>query len=514
MPTVIDSLVLEFGLDPSKFTRGQKDAIGSLKELENRSVATGKTVEAQSAKTARFFSDFKRQVLEIGAVFLGGRGIQEFIGYVTTLDASTGRLSKTLNVSASELSAWQGAAQQVGGSAESINGSLQGLSGEMQRLTLTGQAAFLPLFNRLGISIFNANHQLKTAGDLLLELSTAMEGMDPARAAAMLSMVPGMNQDTINLLLKGRAAVEGYLRAAREAGTTTKESAAAAEEYQEKLRLLEQSATAAGRSIFTILAPALTSTLDGIRKLITAMRTGKVEGGGSLEGAGARAQGIPEYQGGFGYNLVRGIMGPKTAEELYGPGGSAGKGDKITTPGPRGSSVGAIPQKEGAGSASPQTQRVLDALAGLEGINRVTALNDAYHRTGQHPAGNAVDLTIKDPTQSAAMAAAIQARLAAAGINAKVLNEYTNPSANATGGHIHVGVQPPSGPPTGATASASISNITNSSSRAGDSNSTASTHIGTMIVNVPGGDADSVVGGISASLQRNNLAAPANFGQQ
>lgn len=268
MATVIDTLVLELGLDPSKFTDGEKAALAAHKRTIDAMLAGGKEIESQGKKLTEYFEGLKREALTVLALFMGGKGIKEFTSYVTSLDAATARSAYTMNMATKELSAWQGAMEQNGGSAESMTSSMSGLSSEMNKFMLTGQASFLPVLNRLGIGLFDANKNLKTSADLMLDIADAVKGMDPARAQAFLSMIPGMNPDTVNLLIQGRTAVEGYLAAARQAGGTTNESAEAAKKYQQNLSLLERSATSLGRALTTFLAPAINAVFTSLTKLI------------------------------------------------------------------------------------------------------------------------------------------------------------------------------------------------------------------------------------------------------
>lgn len=268
MATVIDSLVLELGIDPKKFTQGQRDAMAALRNFTEDARAQGQRVEEQTRRMEHVLGNFKREAISTLAVFLGGKGIKEFIGYITSLDASTARLGKTLNMSAEDVSQWQGAFKQIGGSAESANGAMAGLGGEMQRFLLTGQSSMLPVLSRLGVSLFDDNRELKTAGQLWLELADAVKDMKDTEKASFIGMIPGANQDMINLIIKGRPAMEAYLRAAREAGTTTKESAAEAERYQAALSRLDQSATNLGRSLVTNLTPALVAAMDAMKRFI------------------------------------------------------------------------------------------------------------------------------------------------------------------------------------------------------------------------------------------------------
>lgn len=269
MATIIDTLVLELGLDATRLNTGQQAALATLRHFEQEATSSGKRVEAETRKISHLMTEFRREAVTALGVFLGGRGVKEFVGYITSLDAATGRVAKTMNMSAEETSAWQGAIKQVGGTAESATSALSGLSGEINKFMLTGQTSMLGVMNQLGVSLYDQNKQLKTAGQLWLDISDAIEKkkLDPARSAALLSMIPGVNQDMINLLLKGRSAVDAYLKSAREAGTTTKESAAAAQEYQRSLSLLEQSATNVGRTFTTMVTPALVAAMDKFGEL-------------------------------------------------------------------------------------------------------------------------------------------------------------------------------------------------------------------------------------------------------
>lgn len=268
--TVIDSLVLSLGIDPTNFTAGQKQALDSLRRLQEEAQAGGKQVESQTKRMTDTLMSFRREAVSTLGMFLGGMGVKQFINTVTNLDATVGRLGKTMGQSAEEVSTWQGMIQQVGGSSESANASLQGLNGEMVRFSLTGQSSMLGVLTQLGVSLYDQNHNLKTSVVLYRDLTEAIEKrkLSARDAAGLLSMIPGMNQDTINLILKGTKAFEAYQKAAREAGGTTKESAAAAEEYQRSISALDRSATNLGRTITTALTPALTAAFDAMTKFI------------------------------------------------------------------------------------------------------------------------------------------------------------------------------------------------------------------------------------------------------
>jgi hypothetical protein len=104
----------------------------------------------------------------------------------------------------------------------------------------------------------------------------------------------------------------------------------------------------------------------------------------------------------------------------------------------------------GGQAASKTIEFAKIVQAQIPELTRFTAFSDSYHkgRTSKHNEGLAFDFTIKDPSQSTAVADRVKAAADANGYKVKILDEYKDASAGATGGHIHVTVL---GPGTGST---------------------------------------------------------------
>lgn len=285
MTTVVDSLVLQFNLDTSQFTREQRNAITQLRQFEEASLSTGTAIESQGKRIMDLLSNFRRETVTAIGLLFGGREAGEFINYVTNLEAATGRLGVVLGDSARDISDWQGAFQQIGGTAEGANSALGGLNAEMIRFQLTGQSTMLPILSRLGVSLYDQNRHLKTSAQLWLDLASAVEGMDPRQAAGFLSLIPGASQEMINFALLGRKAMEQHIRDADQAWQLTQRDVVAAQELQRQMGLLERSATGFGAALLTLVNPALTAALNILTRIFAAVNQDK------LHGAGDRATG-------------------------------------------------------------------------------------------------------------------------------------------------------------------------------------------------------------------------------
>lgn len=275
MPNVIDSLVVELALDARKLneqTRGALDQFARTKEALKQQ---GNEIESQGARMLDMFGGLKRMALGFAGVFLGYEGIKGFAQFVThmnNLEASTGRLAKTMNISTGELSVWQGAAQRMGNTAEGITGTLQMLSTETNKFMLNGQTSLLGPLTQLGVTLTDNNGRLKTATQLFKEITAAAENLaksDPARARALLGLL-GFDQGAVNMAIEG----QGKLQKALDDTATalnkgfTDDEVKKAKEFQDALASVEQSLLAIKRALLSYVEGPLGEGLKIIGRLL------------------------------------------------------------------------------------------------------------------------------------------------------------------------------------------------------------------------------------------------------
>lgn len=91
--------------------------------------------------------------------------------------------------------------------------------------------------------------------------------------------------------------------------------------------------------------------------------------------------------------------------------------------------------------ANSEFAKITQSTLGSD-LKYFSAFNDRYHlgKNSQHNKGNAFDVVLKNASDARKAAAEIQAAAKQYGYSIKILNEYANPSKNATGGHLHVSV--------------------------------------------------------------------------
>lgn len=167
----------------------------------------------------------------------------------------------------------------------------------------------------------------------------------------------------------------------------------------------------------------------------------------ALQGTNSR-----EQIGALVSNYERPQNKPKAIAERLGFLNGLNLGDSSETA--VGDAAGKLGTTEGLRTKGGQATAGGDTMAGVAdlarsaqnslpgGVKHFGAFNDRYHQgTGsKHALGLAFDTTLKDARQSAAAAEAMREKMRRAGLtdrDFRVIDEYRNPSARSTGGHIH-----------------------------------------------------------------------------
>lgn len=148
MPTIIDSLVVTLGLDPTGFKKGQSEVKDGLISTRKNAEQTAKDMEAAGKRAASFFGSIRTELLALVGVTLSAQGIKTFITSMTSDLMRLGIESKALDISAKSLDGWERAASAAGSSAEKMSGTLAGFQKVLTSIR-TGGGQDDPLFGAL-----------------------------------------------------------------------------------------------------------------------------------------------------------------------------------------------------------------------------------------------------------------------------------------------------------------------------------------------------------------------------
>lgn len=465
----VDELVVKLTLDPSKFTKGQRDALDAYKKTQEELRKRTADVESGFERMTQAVSTAKTQMLGLFAIFMGGRGFKEFATYLTQTDNQVGIFSHRLETNTQVLSQWRGAARTTGGSADAITGSIRGLVQQFQQFSLTGESSVIPYFRALGINIADVNGKMRPFNDIMLDLASAFEKIGPAKAATFGAAL-GLDDHTIALLSKGRVQLEGILATQKQFGLVTKEDAAAAGELTQAWNEMMVAGEAMGRDIMTWLTPGLVRMMKDLAFSMSWWKT--------PEGKTKADQQAVDF-----HNRLRSRFGGATTEEA-----------PSTTWVPPGAALRA---KTGSGSRSAGVDALARSLQNdVPGLKQFTAFNDDFHAgtNSKHAKGLALDFTLDDASKAPLTAAMIRAKLSRMGIDARVMDEYTSPSARSTGGHIHIQFN-------SADAAKRYSDLSAPGGGAGVGSTTSTqVHINQIVVHTKATDAEGIANDIKPAL--------------
>jgi len=250
MATVVDALLITLGLDTKDVDRGMDAArgkiTGGLKGI----------VSAMAAPVMTAFAGFSAAALT-SAYVSQAQGLKQ--------------LSDSLGMSMEDLQGWQYAAEAAGAEAEEVGNFFRDMNDYLIDATTFDSGPLKEISKELGISLKDAQGNIKATEDVTLELAEAFQKVGSQKAVAF-GMQMGLDPGMIQLLQKGRAEIEGLIKAQKELGTYTKEDAEIASKAQFAFMSLGRAMQSAAMPVARLLVPVMTRATEGISKAVTFLR--------------------------------------------------------------------------------------------------------------------------------------------------------------------------------------------------------------------------------------------------
>lgn len=264
MATVIDQLVVKLSLDDVEFVDGERRIAGTLDETKKKTRKTSEDIAANGKKGAEFFGQLEKAALKFFAVLTTGRGMADFTRTVIATGATFDRMSKNLGTGADTLSRWAGAVRQSGGTTEGFLGTMQGLSRSLTELKLTGNTGILPYLQALGVSVSDTNGKAKPLEQILGDIGDKLNKLPNRQDAFNIGRNLGIDDGTINLLLKGRSEVEKLLASQK---AYSNEDAESARKAQERWQGVQDRIEGVTKAIVIDLIPVFDRITDKMEEL-------------------------------------------------------------------------------------------------------------------------------------------------------------------------------------------------------------------------------------------------------
>lgn len=280
----VDRLIMELGLDSTKFRQDAKYATRANEDLEKAIVgAEGASKDAE--KSLKDMGDQTKKAGDktesMGKIVVGATKI--LVAFFTTIATSSALvklangvakandelnfLSQRLGSSARSIKTFGNAAAMLGGSAEGMESTMKGLNQSIQEMVMFGDSSMLPYFNALGVGVTNANGEMREMSDIMLDMSDSFSNMNKQQAYALASSM-GLDEGTTNALLQGRAAMQEMIDMQATLYVSTEEELKASRELAKSQAFLSAQWDGMKTMIGNMLIPVITVLVKHVSSFV------------------------------------------------------------------------------------------------------------------------------------------------------------------------------------------------------------------------------------------------------
>lgn len=253
MATIIDALVVTFGLDTSQFRKEKAETTKETKQLTDAEKRSGKEIEEANKRAGESFKKVRNEVLGLLAIFTAGMGLKNFVESTIMSTAALGRMSQNLDMSAKDLAEWQLANKNAGGSVQGITKALQDSQQAVAKFKIGQVGDDVQAFLRWGGNVSD----LKNGNSYLLARANIIHSMfqtDPGKARLVAQQM-GIDDDSFNLLKQGAAGIQKLREQQARLAEEQASASAPAEALRKQFDTLENTFQSIGVRVLTDLMP-------------------------------------------------------------------------------------------------------------------------------------------------------------------------------------------------------------------------------------------------------------------
>ena len=255
---LLDTFRILFEADTSRMNQGLNRAEQSTDDL----VDSMRAADRQADATAKGIENIARKVV---AWVAAQQAIQQVFQRKDEILAIN-NTAEALGMATEEVDAFGRAAESMGGDAQGARDSLTDMAESMGEAMADIESGRAKTFNALGISLKNVDGSSKTAVQGMLDLASAVESMPKGEAVFRIKELGITDNRTVEMILKGRRALEDMLRTQKEQSTVTAESVQRAKEFQAAMNDTKMVISGAAAGFFDAIIPALTTFVQWIGK--------------------------------------------------------------------------------------------------------------------------------------------------------------------------------------------------------------------------------------------------------
>lgn len=264
MSQLLDTFLTIFRSDTKSVNDGNKkaeqsadDLIKKLKDTDKVAADTGKSFKDMVVNAAKSVAALVAVQATVGGVFSSAENI-----------LAINQTAEALGESIENVDAFGRAAVSMGGDAQGARDSLTDMAEKIGEALSDTESGAAKAFKALKIGLKDSQGNAKTAVAGLLDLAGAVEGLSKSEAVFKIKELGITDNRTVEMVIKGRKALEGMIARQKEQGVLTKENAEQAKRLQIAWGALKGGFDQSTTGISTSLMPALTQVIDWLSSAV------------------------------------------------------------------------------------------------------------------------------------------------------------------------------------------------------------------------------------------------------
>jgi len=267
LATVIDSLLIELGLDTSKFNDAQKKAVESLKKTDEQAKKSNDVIQRGAKQTADEFSKAKDSIVALGTALLSFDAVKSFVMDMTKSNMQLGISSSLLNVSARQLKSWSEVAQKAGAAPETFTNAMKTMQEQAALFHMgKGGQEFAQSFSMLGLDKDKDITNIGKISDALIKFRDKFG----TREAQNLAKTLGFGDDaSFNAMLKGGDALNSLYKDMDKYNDKSEQATIEAGKLNDKMVDLSSAFGRLKDQTYISIGPGLEELLDFAKDAVT-----------------------------------------------------------------------------------------------------------------------------------------------------------------------------------------------------------------------------------------------------
>ena len=254
-----------------KAARGMDKAADKADDLGGKAREAGKSMQQAAERGERGFDGLLGTLGRVAATLGGLAAIQATVsGYVQAV-AEIEKTSDMLGMSMEEWQGWAYAAKQAGLEAEDVRDRFMDLGDWMTDLNVNDAGPLKDFAEKTKTSFKTAAGATVSMEEGLMRLADTVGKMDRQQATSWLQQI-GFDEKTTPLILKGRKAIEEYIKVGKEQALYTRRDAENARRMREAWQGVTYVYNAVSGAILRALGPAFDWLAEKAGKVSTWVR--------------------------------------------------------------------------------------------------------------------------------------------------------------------------------------------------------------------------------------------------